>query len=86
MEKNYSKEEIKEMTIGMVSAKFGVDREDITSNSNFTTDLGCDSLDLVEMVMEVEKTFGISIPDTDTQRFNTIGDVMDYLVDKLEAK
>lgn len=70
----------------MVSAKFGVDREDITSNSNFTTDLGCDSLDLVEMVMEVEKTFGISIPDTDTQRFNTIGDVMDYLVDKLEAK
>lgn len=86
MEKNFSKEEIKEMTIGMVSDKFGVDREDITPNSNFTTDLGCDSLDLVEMVMGVEKTFGISIPDTDTQRFNTIGNVIDYLVDKLEAE
>lgn len=86
MEKKFSKEEIKVKAIEMVSAKFGVDYRDITPNSNFTTDLGADSLDLVEMVMSVEKAFGISIPDSDSQRFNTVGDVIDYLGDKLDAQ
>lgn len=86
MEKKLSKEEIKVKAIELVSAKLGVDYGDITPKSNFTADLGCDSLDLVEMVMGVEKTFGISIPDSDTQRFNTVGDVIDYLVDKLGAE
>lgn len=86
MEKKFSKEEIRTVLIEMVSAKFGVDYKDITPESNFTTNLGADSLDLVEMVMSVEKTFGIAVPDSDAQRFKTVGDVIDYLDKKLNAQ
>lgn len=86
MEKQFSKEEIKTKFIGMVAEKFGVDYEDINLNSSFTVNLGADSLDQVEMVMNVEKTFGVSIPDADAQHFETVGDVTEYLEIKLDTR
>ena len=86
MVKKFSKEEIRTVLIEMIAAKFGVNYEDIHPGSSFTANLGADSLDLVEMVMSLEKTFGLTIPDGDTQRFKTVGDVIGYLEVRLDAQ
>lgn len=86
MEKKFSKEEIRTKLAEMVSEKFGVNLEDIHSDSSFTADLGADSLDLVEMVMSLEKAFGVSIPDADAQSFKTVSDVTGYLEVRLDAQ
>ena len=64
--------------------KLGVDEADVTPEASFTNDLGADSLDTVELIMEFEKEFGISIPDEDTQKINCVKDVIDY-IEKLQA-
>ena len=51
----------------------------MTNDANFQTDLNADSLDTVELIMEFEKEFGISIPDEDTQKISTVGDVVAYI-------
>lgn len=86
MEKTFSKEEIRTKLIEMVADKFGINHEDIHPESSFTANLGADSLDLVEMVMSLEKAFGLTIPDGDTQRFKTVGDVIGYLEVRLDAQ
>jgi acyl carrier protein len=59
--------------------KLGVDESEITPTASFTNDLGADSLDTVELIMEFEKEFGVSIPDGDTVKIATVGDVISYI-------
>jgi acyl carrier protein len=63
--------------------KLGVDEADVTMESNFTNDLGADSLDTVELIMEFEKEFEISIPDEDAENISNVGAAIKYLQDKI---
>ena len=63
--------------------KLGVDESEVTHDANFTNDLGADSLDTVELIMEFEKEFDISIPDEDAENIATVGDAVDYLQGKV---
>ena len=64
--------------------KLGVEESQVTPEANFTADLNADSLDTVELIMEFEKEFGVSIPDEDTQKIKCVKDVVDY-IEKLQA-
>jgi acyl carrier protein len=64
--------------------KLGVEESQVTLDASFTADLNADSLDTVELIMEFEKEFGISIPDEDTAQINTVQDVVAY-IEKLQA-
>jgi len=59
--------------------KLGVNEEEITREASFTNDLGADSLDTVELIMEFEKTFDISIPDEKAENILTVAQAIDYL-------
>ncbi len=59
--------------------KLGVDAGEITNESSFTTDLGADSLDTVELIMEFEKEFNIAIPDDQAENIQTVGDAVSYI-------
>ncbi len=63
--------------------KLGVDESEVTSEANFTNDLGADSLDTVELIMEFEKEFDISIPDEDAENIATVGNAIEYLQEKV---
>ncbi len=63
--------------------KLGVDEGQITPEASFTNDLGADSLDTVELVMEFEKAFNIQIPDEDAEKIATVGDAVKYLSAKV---
>jgi acyl carrier protein len=63
--------------------KLGVDESEVNNDANFTNDLGADSLDTVELIMEFEKEFDISIPDEDAENIATVGDAIDYLKGKI---
>ncbi|MBI5471505.1 MAG: acyl carrier protein [Ignavibacteriae bacterium] len=62
--------------------KLGVDEGQITPEASFTNDLGADSLDTVELVMEFEKAFNLQIPDEDAEKIATVGDAVNYLKSK----
>jgi acyl carrier protein len=62
--------------------KLGVDESEVTLEANFTNDLGADSLDTVELIMELEKAFGITIPDEDAENIATVGDAINYVKSK----
>ncbi len=63
--------------------KLGVDESQITPEASFTNDLGADSLDTVELVMEFEKAFNVQIPDEDAEKIATVGDAIKYMQSKL---
>jgi acyl carrier protein len=66
----------------IIMNKLGVEASQITPTASFTNDLGADSLDTVELVMEFEKAFNIQIPDEDAEKISTVGDVVNYLKSK----
>ncbi len=66
----------------IIVEKLGVEESDITPDASFTNDLGADSLDTVELIMEFEKEFDITIPDEDAEKIATVGDAIDYLQQK----
>jgi acyl carrier protein len=66
----------------IIVSKLGVDAAQITPEASFTNDLGADSLDTVELVMEFEKAFNIQIPDEDAEKIGTVGDAIKYLSTK----
>ena len=68
-------EQVKEIVV----EKLGVKPEDVTENATFVNDLGADSLDVVEFVMEVEKEFEIIIPDEDAVKLEKVGDAVKYI-------
>ena len=59
--------------------KLGVDEAEVTNEASFTNDLGADSLDTVELIMEFEKEFGVSIPDEEAQKISTVGDAIAHV-------
>jgi acyl carrier protein len=63
--------------------KLGVDDGQITPEASFTNDLGADSLDTVELVMEFEKAFNMQIPDEDAEKISTVGDAVNYIKSKV---
>ncbi len=63
----------------IISKQLGVDPEDIDENTRITDDLGADSLDVVEMVMDIEEECGVAIPDEAVMTFETVGDVLNYI-------
>ena len=63
--------------------KLGVEPSEVTETANFTNDLGADSLDTVELLMEFEKVFGIKIPDEETANIATVKDAVDKVAEKL---
>jgi acyl carrier protein len=69
----------------IIEKELGVEREKLTSEASFIEDLGADSLDIVELVMEFEKEFNIDIPDEDAEKLRTVGDATTYLNGKIGA-
>ncbi len=63
----------------IIVEKLGVDEAEITPEANFTKDLGADSLDTVELIMEFEKAFDIQIPEEEAQKIATVGDAIKFL-------
>jgi len=59
--------------------KLGVDETEVTNEASFTNDLGADSLDTVELIMECEKEFNIAIPDDQAENIGTVGDAIAYI-------
>ena len=59
--------------------KLGVDENEVTTEASFTNDLGADSLDTVELIMEFEKEFNIAIPDDQAEKIGTVGDAVTYI-------
>ena len=59
--------------------KLGVDENEVTMEASFTNDLGADSLDTVELIMEFEKEFNIAIPDDQAEKIGTVGDAVTYI-------
>jgi acyl carrier protein len=68
-----------EKIIELTAAHLGLEQDTISETSSFKEDLGVDSLDLFELVMELEEEFGIEIPSEDLENLNTIGDVAKYI-------
>jgi acyl carrier protein len=68
----------------IIAEKLSVDASDVTAEKSFTNDLGADSLDTVELIMEFEKEFGISIPDDQAEKITTVGDAVKYIEDNVK--
>ncbi len=71
--------EITDRVKAIIVDKLAVDENEVTPRASFTTDLGADSLDTVELIMELEKEFDITIPDEDAQKIQTVGDAVSYI-------
>ncbi len=70
----------------IIVEKLGVDPAEVTETASFLNDLGADSLDLVELIMDFEKKFGIVIPDDDaSDKITTVGDAIKYIEEKVNA-
>ncbi|MBB83684.1 MAG: acyl carrier protein [Myxococcota bacterium] len=68
----------------LIVEQLGVSKEEATANASFIDDLGADSLDIVELVMTLEETFDIEIPDDDAEKMQTISDAIGYLKERVD--
>lgn len=71
--------EVAEKVKAIIVEKLGVNESEVTPEATFAQDLGADSLDTVELIMEFEKEFGISIPDDQAEKIQTVGDAISYI-------
>ena len=76
-------ENVEERVLNIVCEQLGTSRDKITRETSFINDLGADSLDTVELVMEFEDEFEINIPDEDAEKIQTVGDAVKYIESKL---
>ncbi len=77
---------IENKVIEIISEQMGVDKSEITRETSFINDLNADSLDTVELVMEFEDEFDMSIPDEEAEKIQTVGAAIDYIIDIAQAK
>jgi acyl carrier protein len=70
----------------IIVEKLGVDESEVTPDASFTNDLGADSLDTVELIMEFEKEFNVSIPDEQAENITNVGQAISYLEEQLKKK
>jgi len=70
---------VEERVIEIISDQMGVSKDSVTKETSFVNDLGADSLDTVELVMELEEEFDITIPDEDAEKIQTVGQAIDYI-------
>ena len=75
---------IEQKVKNIIADQLGVGEDEIKPTSSFIEDLGADSLDIVELVMTLEETFDIEIPDDDAEKMQTIADAIDYLKERVE--
>jgi acyl carrier protein len=71
--------EIKDKIVSIIVDKLGVEPGEVTNEASFTNDLGADSLDTVELIMEFEKEFNLAIPDDQAEKIATVGDAIRYI-------
>ena len=71
--------EVESKVKDIIVDKLGVDKEEVKLEASFTNDLGADSLDTVGLIMELEKEFGVTIPDSDAEKIQTVGDAVAYI-------
>jgi len=76
---------IEEKVKKIIVDKLGVDESEVTAEASFTNDLGADSLDTVELIMEFEKEFDISIPDEQAENIQTVGQAVTYLESQIQS-
>lgn len=76
-----SEEEIFNKIKKLIAENFEIDEEKITENTNFKNDLDADSIDLVELILQLEDEFGSEIPDEEAEKINTVGDAVAYIKD-----
>ena len=83
---NYKKKmsEIAQKVKSIIIDKLGVEESEVTPEASFTNDLGADSLDTVELIMEFEKEFNISIPDDQAENISTVGQAIAYLEENVK--
>jgi len=81
-----TREEIEEKVKGIVSEQMGVDKSEISSDTSFVSDLNADSLDTVELVMELEDEFDMNIPDEEAEKLQTVGAAVEFIEKHVEAK
>ncbi len=82
--KNTFMENLENKVKEIIVDKLGVEESELTDSASFTNDLGADSLDTVELIMEFEKEFNVSIPDEDAEKISTVGDAILYLKDNVK--
>ena len=78
--------EVENKVIDIISEQMGADKSDITRETSFINDLNADSLDTVELVMEFEDEFDMSIPDEEAEKIQTVGAAIDYVGKAVQAK
>jgi acyl carrier protein len=71
---------VQERVIDIVAEQLGVDKEKVTPDTSFVNDLGADSLDTVELVMELEEEFDINIPDEEAEKIQTVGQAIEFIL------
>ena len=76
--------EIESKVKAIIVDKLGVEESEVKPEASFTNDLGADSLDTVEIIMEFEKEFGVSIPDDKAEKIGTVADAIAYIEDNLK--
>ncbi len=73
--------DVNSRVVAIIVDKLGVDESEVAAEASFTNDLGADSLDTVELIMEFEKEFNIAIPDDQAEKIATVGDAVKYIED-----
>ena len=76
--------EVADRVKSLVADKLSRDKSELTNEASFANDLGADSLDTVELIMEFEKEFGIVIPDEEANKISTVGDAISFIEEKLK--
>ena len=86
LQKNTTMSEIESRVKAIIVEKFGVSESEVTAEANFTNDLSADSLDRVELIMEIEDEFGIAIPEEEAEKIATVGDAVKFVEEKVAEK